>query len=112
MGYKYVCNELYEYLISDDIKKDILFLTDDQFRDESIDLSDTESVYVFEQDGTFTMLMNGEELGSGTYTMEGDTVTIDLDGAKTELTLDGDTLRMDTETPDGRAVMLYQRAKQ
>ena len=72
----------------------------------------TESVYVFEQDGTFTMLMNGEELGSGTYTMEGDTVTIDLDGAKTELTLDGDTLRMDTETPDGRAVMLYQRAKQ
>ena len=58
------------------------------------------------------MLLNGEELGSGTYTMEGDTVTIDLDGAKTELTLGGDTLRMDTETPDGRAVMLYQRAKQ
>ena len=42
MGYKYVCNELYEYLISDDIKKDILFLTDDQFRDESIDLSDVD----------------------------------------------------------------------
>ena len=44
MGYKYVCNELYEYLISDDIKKDILFLTDDQFRDESIDLSDVEAM--------------------------------------------------------------------
>ena len=44
MGYKYVCNELYEYLISDDIKKDILFLTDDQFRDESIDLSDKKLV--------------------------------------------------------------------
>ena len=80
-------------------------LKEETIGEESIDLSDTESVYVFEQDGTFTMLMNGEELGSGTYTMEGDT-------AKTELTLDGDTLRMDTETPDGRAVMLYQRAKQ
>ena len=44
MGYKYVCNELYEYLISDDIKKDILFLTDDQFRDDSIDLSDVEAM--------------------------------------------------------------------
>ena len=87
-------------------------LKEETIGEESIDLSDTESVYVFEQDGTLTMLMNGEELGSGTYTMEGDTVTIDLDGAKTELTLDGDTLRMDTETPDGRAVMLYQRAKQ
>ena len=58
-------------------------LKEETIGEESIDLSDTESVYVFEQDGTFTMLMNGEELGSGTYTMEGDTVTIALDGAKT-----------------------------
>lgn len=42
MGYKYICNKLYEYLIAPDFAKDILFLTDDQFHDESVDLSDVE----------------------------------------------------------------------
>ena len=32
MGYGFVCNKLYEYLLPDDLKEEILFLTDDELR--------------------------------------------------------------------------------
>lgn len=87
-------------------------LREETIGEEPIDLTGMESVYVFDTDGTFAMLLNGDDMGSGTYTTDGDTVTIDLDGAQTPLTLEDGTLRMETDTPDGKAVMLYQRAQQ
>lgn len=42
MGAKIICNELYKYLLPEELQKKILFLTDDQFHDESIDLSEVE----------------------------------------------------------------------
>ena len=43
MGYKYLCNKLYEHLLPDEIKPQILFLDDGEFGDPSFDLSETEA---------------------------------------------------------------------
>ena len=42
MDYKYVCNELYQYLLPEDVCRGILFLKDRDFADTSIDLSNVE----------------------------------------------------------------------
>lgn len=42
MGYKYICNRLYEYLLPSDLSKEILFLSDEDFSDGSLDFSDVE----------------------------------------------------------------------
>lgn len=42
MGYKYICNELYRYLLSEDLQKEILFLSDEDFKRADADFSDVE----------------------------------------------------------------------
>lgn len=43
-GVRFVCNQLYEYLFSDRVKPVMRFLTDDQFRDPSLDLAGVEGI--------------------------------------------------------------------
>lgn len=69
------------------------------------------SVYVFNEDGTFEMLLDGDSLGQGTYTVDGDTVTIELNGEKTDLKLKGDQIVLEVQTSDGTSVSVYERGK-
>lgn len=41
---RFVCNQLYEYLFSDRVKPVMRFLTDDEFRDPSLDLAGVEGI--------------------------------------------------------------------
>lgn len=77
--------------------------------DKNLDVSENRNVYVFGEDGAFEMAINGETMGVGTYTIDGDKVTFDLDGAKTEMVLDGNTLTTTSETPDGIVIQVHQR---
>lgn len=43
-GVRFVCNQLYEYLFSDRVKPMMKFLTDEEFRDPSLDLSGVEGI--------------------------------------------------------------------
>lgn len=86
-------------------------LAENTINGEKIDISEMQSVYVFANDGTFETLLNGDSLGTGTYTLEGDTIETDLSGSKTTMKLGGDQITLESDTSDGPAVMVYQRAQ-
>lgn len=86
-------------------------MTKNTIGDEEIDISDMQSVYVFRDDGTFEMVLNGDSIGSGAYTVDGDTVTLDINGAATTLKLEGSKLITETETAEGLSVMVLERAQ-
>ena len=56
-------------------------MTKNTIGDQEIDLSESATTYYFLGDRTFYIELMGENIGEGTYTFDGSTVTIDLNGA-------------------------------
>ena len=77
---------------------------------QELDPAESATTYEFHGDRTFRMEMMGETVGEGTYEFSENTVTIDLDGSKTGLTLSGGELTLEIETMDGISVQVFRRA--
>ncbi len=59
---------------------------------EDLGIAVGDVLYIFEEDGTFTASNNVTEDAQGTYTIEGDKVTLDLNNVPQEFTISEDTM--------------------
>ena len=84
-------------------------LTKISIGDQELDPAESAAAYEFHGNRTFRLEMMGETVGEGTYEFAGNTVTVDLDGSKTELTLSGDELIQEVDTMDGKSVQVFRR---
>lgn len=78
---------------------------------EELDISDIQTVYIFNEDGSFEMLLNGDSVGQGIFTAEGTAITFDIGSGENEMRLEDGRLIAETETDDGVAVTVYERAQ-